>query len=92
MLQVYHFLAIYARHKFVFLFGDRRRLTVDTRLGSSNRYRLRMTADFLVKFLSGGKEKERRFFGSETVGAAEIVSTLRSFSPSVVAFKLPSVS
>lgn len=66
---------------------------MDTRLGPCDHYLLRMTADFLVRFLSGGKEKERRFFGCETVGAAEIVvSTLLSFSPSVVAFKLQSVS
>ena len=68
---------------------------METRLGPCDSYLLRVTADFLPRFLNGDKDKdkERRFFGCETVGAAEIVfSTLRSVSPSVVAFKLESVS
>ncbi|MEG3898068.1 hypothetical protein QT989_20710 [Microcoleus sp. SVA1_B6] len=66
---------------------------METRLGSCDRYLLTATADFLASFLRGGKEKERRFFGSETAGEAErLVSTLPSFSPSAFAFKLESVS
>ncbi|MEG4498950.1 hypothetical protein QUB05_14730 [Microcoleus sp. F10-C6] len=76
-----------------FLFGDRRGLTVETRLGPCDGYLLTVTADFLASFLRGGKEKERRFFGSETAGEGErLVSTLPWFSPSAVAFKLESVS
>lgn len=93
MLALYQFLAIYARDKFVFLLGDNWGLTVETRLGPCDRYLLRVTTDFLVSFLKGGKEKERVFFGSETVREAErLVSTLPSFSFSAFAFKLESVS
>ncbi|MEG4940015.1 hypothetical protein [Microcoleus sp. F4-D5] len=75
------------------LFGDRRGLTVEARLGPCDGYLLTVTADFLASFLRGGKEKERRFFGSETAGEGErLVSTLPWFSPSAVAFKLESVS
>jgi len=76
-----------------FLFGDRRGLTVETRLDPCDSYLLRVTADFFERFLNGGKEKERPFFGSETAGEEETsLSALPSFSPSAVAFKLESVS
>ncbi len=57
LLAVYQFLAIYAVDKLVFLFGDRRGLTVETRLGPCDGYLLIVTADFLASFLRGGKEK-----------------------------------
>ena len=66
---------------------------METRLDPCDSYLLRVTADFFERFLKGGKEKERPFFGSETAGEEETsLSALPSFSPSAFAFKLESVS